>query len=52
MSRTISRIAHGSLDLLTDDALFAVENTPTKFLEVQVAGHGPSTSGDSSVEPS
>jgi len=26
------------------------EATPTKFLEVQVAGHGPSTPGDSSVE--
>jgi transposase-like protein len=26
------------------------EDTPTKFLEVQVAGHSPSTSGDSSVE--
>jgi hypothetical protein len=26
------------------------EDTPTKFLEVQVAGHGPSTPGDSSVE--
>lgn len=26
------------------------EGTPTKFLEVQVAEHGPSTSGDSSVE--
>ena len=26
------------------------EGTPTKFLEVQVAGHGPSTPGDSSVE--
>jgi transposase-like protein len=26
------------------------EDTSTKFLEVQVAGHGPSTPGDSSVE--
>jgi hypothetical protein len=26
------------------------EDTPTKFLEVQVAGDGPSTLGDSSVE--
>src|SRR5437660_8107352 len=26
------------------------EDTPTKFVEVQVAGHGPSTPGDSSVE--
>jgi hypothetical protein len=26
------------------------EDTPTKFLEVQVAGHSPSTPGDSSVE--
>jgi transposase-like protein len=26
------------------------EDTPTKFLEVQVAGHEPSTPGDSSVE--
>jgi transposase-like protein len=26
------------------------EGTPTKFLEVQVAGHGPSTPSDSSVE--
>src|SRR5437879_6240504 len=26
------------------------EHTPTKFLEVQVAGQGPSTPGDASVE--
>ena len=26
------------------------EDTSKKFLEVQVAGHGPSTPGDSSVE--
>jgi transposase-like protein len=26
------------------------KDMPTKFLEVQVAGHGPSTLGDSSVE--